>query len=191
MTTKKKVLIAGGGLVIVLCSVAALVLNNLSQPATGTVTVGTDQSNLAEAPAAPATITTSYFTTTLPSGYSIKNQNETPTGPQKLATALATGGDKQQIIVAVTVGKLPADGLSGVGDYNLRATQTASYSRTTIPGQPAGAQSFRSTARPNSLSVFWAVSGRYYEIVITSDGGDSYEKLVPVYAQIAASWATK
>jgi hypothetical protein len=160
----------------------------LSGSSTGTASVGHPTGTIAQHQE-PVMVTTSLFSTLLPAGFHIKRQLETPNGNLHQLELVAYGGTNLGLQFAATVGVVPSDGLQGIGDYNLRTTQRASYSLVTPVSLPAGAHAFQSTTGPASLTVFWPHGNRYVELAFTTDSGASYSQLEAVYAEVLANWS--
>ena len=151
----------------------------------GTPTGGT---KAAEQTLRPTTLKTSYFTALLPAGFVIKRQVETPNAGSALLQMVANTAGKTDQQFAATVGIMPSEGMSGIGNYNLRESQTATYASITLPNMPTGAVAFRTVSGPAAFTVFWPHQGRYAELAFSSDGGATLEQLQSTCAQVLSQW---
>ncbi|HSX31254.1 MAG TPA: hypothetical protein VLE99_05030 [Candidatus Saccharimonadales bacterium] len=139
----------------------------------------------------PLQINNTYFLATLPAGFVVKSQDETPTATLVHLRLTANTDIAQDQQFAVAIGPMPTDGLRGIGDYNLRLTQTASYTRLAPPGAPSGAVAFQAKAAPATFTVFWPHGGNYAEVTMTTGGTATLSQLETTYKTIMASWAWK
>lgn len=161
----------------------------MNSQTSGTVQNGTATSAAQQTAApAPQTLKTPYFTTSLPSSFVVKQRHETPddNGVQLRLLAVTNSQTDQQF--AVSVGSLPAGGISNLGDYNLRATQTSTYAAYTPPDLPSGAVAFRTTTGPAAFTVFWTHGDRYVELALSADGSSAYQPLETTFQQIMTNW---
>lgn len=187
MSKRRTWLVALGAIALLLIGVLVPVLHWLGGSNNGTVHVGTSAQQVA--PTETATIVkTPYFSTQLLPGFTIKRQTATPAGQMTLLQLFATTSSTTDKEFAATVGVLPADGLSGIGDYNLRATQIATYQRYTPANLPLGAVAFRTVSGPAAFTVFWPHGTWYVELAYSTDGGASLSQLESVFNQTIASW---
>ena len=152
----------------------------------GQVHVGTPKAPAAPAAAVtqPTPLSTPYFTTMLPSGFAVKRQTVTPDRPTLLQ--LVANSKHQQF--AVTIRELPREGLSGLGDYSLRTTQSAQYEPYRPAGLPVDATAFRAVSGPPEFTVFWPHQAVVAEISMSSDGGATLAELFNSFVQAAHSW---
>jgi hypothetical protein len=123
----------------------------------------------------------------LPAGFTVKRQVENPASNPQLQLAANTPSITDQQFAA-TVGTLPMGGLKEIGDYNLRATLTATYAPFTPASLPSGAVAFRTVSGPASFTVFWPHGTHYIELALSTDGGAAQIQLDTTYAQIMANW---
>lgn len=160
----------------------------MSSSATGTVEMGNTTSETVQPTPKPVPVQTSYFSTTLPAGFTVKRQNVTPNGTTTLLQLMATtpGTTDQQI--AVTIGTLPPAGMANLGDYNLRKTQTSTYAPFTPTNLPNDAVAFHAVSGPAALTVFWPHDSRYAEIALSSDGGATLDQLQNTFTQTLKDW---
>jgi hypothetical protein len=189
---KRKLMYWGTGVAIVaIIGIPALVLLQhwMNGPTNGSVhngsTIGASQ--LATA-SEPQTLQTPYFTTSLPSSFGVKQRHETPDDKGVLLTLLATTSSQSDQQFAMSVGRVPAGGISSLGDYNLRAAQTGTYTSYDPPGLPTGAIAFRTTSGPAAFTVFWAHGNQYAEMALSADANTSYQPLETSFQQIMTNW---
>ncbi|HSX06182.1 MAG TPA: hypothetical protein VLG92_00490 [Candidatus Saccharimonadia bacterium] len=156
--------------------------------ATATLTKTTQTHPQTRPISTPLSLTTAYFSATLPGGFTIRSQTETATDPRVQLRLVASTDSYIDQQFAVTRGSMPSDGLRGIADYNLRATDTAIYTRFTPPNLPAGGQAFRNTQDPAAITLFWPRSGYYAELAFSTSGGASFDQLQATYRQMMQSW---
>lgn len=195
MNTRLKRISIGLGVSAAIVTPAAIALSHwVNGAAMGTAHTGsaaaTTTSPLASVTeAVPNTLTTPYFSTTLPSGFAVKRQTKASdaTAPiQFEAVAMSAPTKDQQL--AVTVGNLTSGGLQDIGDYNLRTLQTTSYRSFTTAGMPANARGFQTISGAPGFTVFSTQGSHYIEITMSTDGGATLPQLQAAYAQIMNSW---
>jgi hypothetical protein len=192
----KRRLIRLGGIVLIILAVLVPTVRLLnhwtSTTASGTVHVGTPAGKQAViAKPQPVPIKTSYFTSELPSGFSIRRSSETPDSTVTLQSLVANEPSPTDQQFALTIGVLPGTGLRGNGDYNLRITDSATYIRYAPPNLPAGAEAFRTSSGPASFVVFWPHGSRYAEIALSTDGGSNLAQLHATFSQVVSQWTWK
>jgi hypothetical protein len=174
---------------------AGVLLNHWTNgSSTGAVHMGTPTTATqaeAAAPADPIGVTSTYFSTTLPSSFTIKRQQEFATGGPILLQLVANTASTTDQQFAVTVGTTPTDGLAGIASYHLRVTDTTTYSAYTSPTLPSGTVAFRTRSGPAALTIFWPRGDRYVELAFSSDGGTSVEPLELLYAHVLDNWKWK
>ncbi|HSX05822.1 MAG TPA: hypothetical protein VLF69_05105 [Candidatus Saccharimonadales bacterium] len=183
-------LVGGGLLLVVVLAVGLSTQRWMNGSSTGSVHMGTplaDQSAPAT-PTQPRSVQTQYFTTTLPAGFSIKRQAETPAADQFLAQLVASSTSTQDQQCAVTIGRLPAGGLQALGDYHLRATDAAAYQAYAPAYLPSGASAFRTASGPLSITVFWPHGSVYSELAVSTDTQASLQQLDSTVATAIAAW---
>ncbi|HSX15678.1 MAG TPA: hypothetical protein VLF40_02720 [Candidatus Saccharimonadales bacterium] len=157
-------------------------------PSTGTVHEGKPIITAKnEAPKEPLAVDTAYFTVTLPPGFTVRRQSDTPDRPIQLEL-VASNGHQQ---FAVTVGTLPSGGLEGLGDYNLRVTQTADYEPYRPAGIPIESTAFRNLTGDVGFTDFWPHGSKYAEISLTSDGAATMPELFGTFEQASHNWQWK
>ncbi len=157
--------------IVIMVPVAIVLAHWMNGSNTGNVHVGSpaDQNT---PPAQPIPVKTTYFTTELPAGFSVKRQTETPSAAQILLQLEANTHATQDEQFAATVGNVPTDGFSGIGDYNLRAKDTA----------------FRNVSGAPSFVVFWPHGSHYVEIALSTDGGANLAQLQTIFTGVMAQW---
>lgn len=175
--------------IAVLFGAVGVVAHLLSGSSTGTIHVGTPTGQTSGAQE-PTTITTPYFTTSLPADFNIKRQVETPTAQNLLQLLAATPATTDEQF-ALSYQMTPSGGMSQSGDYNLRAIQTQTYRQFTPPNLPAGAVAFRTAQSPPSFTVFWPHGTHYAELSVSTDGVASLDQLEAVLSQVISSWQWK
>jgi len=179
---------------LVLITPGLFLLNHwMVSSAEGSIHVGTPNAQKTATPevVAPISITTSYFTTMLPTGFTVRRQIETPSAvPFQLQLAANTGSKTDQQFSA-TIGTMPVGGLTSLGDYNVRVTDTSTYAAATLPGLPAGAIAFRTVSGPAGLAIFWPHGSHYAELGFSTEGGATPAALQATYAQVLSAWNWK
>jgi hypothetical protein len=186
--SKRKVLVVASGAVLLLIVIGVAVLAHwMSGSSTGDVHVGKPIPNAPAAPTHTLDIKNSYFTTTLPAGFNLKRQAETPTSDPLLQLMAATSSTVDEQFTA-SYSQTPPSGMTSAGDYNLRASQTGTYRRFAPKDLPAGATAFQTISGPPSLVVFWPHGGHYLELSISTDGSASFDKLQAVFSQVMSTW---
>jgi hypothetical protein len=191
MSKKRKIWFAVLGVALLAIVTIALLLQHwMNTNNTGTVHVGTPTPNSPVAPTQPLAIQTSYFTTTLPAGFSLKRQSETPSGDPQLQLLAATPSTVDEQFSA-GYSQIPSGGLTSVGDYNLRASQTSTYTPYTPKDLPAGAKAFRTVSGPPSFVVFWPHTNHYAELAVSTDNSATLDQLQTVFSQVINSWQWK
>src|SRR5262249_45649806 len=132
-------------------------------------------------------IDNAYFHTTLPGGFTVRREADTPGAP--ILHELVVGNQHQQF--AVTIGTLPQDGLEGLGDYHLRVSQPANFEPYRPAGVPVDSTGFRATAAPPAFVIFWPHGASYAEIALTSDGASTMPELFATFEQSSHNWQWK
>jgi hypothetical protein len=186
------------GIIASVCAVVvipaiALLSRWMSNSSEGTVQMGTPtpQTTEPEASKEPVAVDTSFFSTSLPGGFTIKRKVDNPTAnPLQLELAANTSSKTDQQFSA-TIGTMPVAGLSGIGDYNLRTTDTATYAKATPPQLPTGAVAFQTISGPAALTIFWARGIHYAELSFTTEGGTSLDSLQATYTHVISAWNWK
>jgi len=188
MSTRVKRRVIVLAVICLVIGIAILLFNKWEGgSATGRVHTGTPTTTTTPV-APPLAVTNHYFSTVLPAGFSLKRQIENSSSSDSLVSLVATTGSDLSEQFAATVGTIPPSGIQGVGDYNLRATQTSTYQPYTPVDLPPGAVAFRTSSGAPAFTVFWPHTNVYIELSFSSDGGASLEQLVLVYEQVLHSW---
>lgn len=191
MTKKQKMwLIVVAAILIVGVAVYILLSRWMNTASNGTVHVG-DTTSQAATETQPVTLSSEYFTTQLPAGFSEKRRTESPDSNATLLQLFATGGLNNQQDVAITVGTLQSGGLSEVGDYNLRTAKPEMYEKFDPASLPAGAVAYRTISGAPGFVVFWPSGNRYTEISFNGEGGATLQQLQTTYLQVIGSWQSK
>lgn len=111
-------------------------------------------------------ITTEYFTTTVPASHRVLANPSGQKSRVQIATHQPRANGEQLSIVSDV---LPAEGLAGVGDYNMRV-KTSTYQTYTDAALPEGAKGFRRTDGTKEITVFLVHGGRYATITASGNG---------------------
>jgi|GEM_PF-1173591 len=194
MNRRLKRFCLGVGISAVVITPPAVLLSRwMNSNSTGDVHTGSPaastQAVAATSAAPPASLTTPYFSTTLPQGYVVKRQTKaTSNASSILLQVVATSPATQDQQLAITVGNLPSGGLSDLGDYNLRATQTGSYRAFAPTGMPAGAKAFQTASGAPGFTVFSMQGSHYTEVTLSTAGGATLAQLQSAYAQVMGDW---
>jgi len=155
---------------------------------TATGTVRTTVPTQTSAAHSSLLVTTSFFSASLPDGFTVKNQTENTTDPLvqlRLVADTNTVTDQQ---FAATLGTMPTAGLPAISDYHLRTSDTATYKQVTLPRLPAGTTAFQTVSAPTSLVVFWPHGSHYLELAFSTSGGASLTQLQATYLQVMQDW---
>jgi len=188
--TKKMKIWGGVALGCIVLIVATIIILRLwaGGPSNGTVHEGKPITTAKdETPKVPLAVDTAYFTTTLPPGFTVRRETDTPNDPILLALVMSNG--HQQF--AVTVGTLPAGGLEALGDYNLRVTKTTDYEPYRPAGLPIESTAFRNLTGDIGFTDFWPHGSNYAEIALTSDGAATMPELFGTFEQSSHNWQWK
>ena len=183
---KKRWIIALGSLVVVIMAGAVLLSHWLQASSTGSVRVGRPTPQPTQTPES-LRIMNRYFGTELPAGFNLKRQAISDS-PDSLLNLVATTSSSQDEQFAVTIGALPAGGLAGLSDYNLRVTKPADYTSYIVAGLPAGAVAFRTVNSPAAFTVFWPHGTEYAEIALSTDSAATLEQLNTVFEHAKSNW---
>lgn len=167
MTRKLKILVIGAFALLIMCGLGVYFWMN--QPVGAKIKIRQPADNIKAEVDQAIPIDTAYFSTTLPPGFKIKSQVEKPGGPQmiQIFSSSTNNADGQ---LAITVGALPSDGLSGISDFSYRQRNTDLYINMQFAGLPAGASSFSSKKGDNEITVFWPHAAMYAMISASSSG---------------------
>lgn len=123
----------------------------------------------ADAQASYQLLNTTYFVTKVPSGFRIE-QSRPPGNQTRLNVVAFSITDGEQ--VAFVTDLLPSGGLTNVGDYHLRTSDTVDYAPLSSTSFPAGSVGFQSTSATAMDTVFMTHAGRYVSVTV-SDGASS------------------
>jgi len=181
--------------VALLIAVATIVLTHwMNGGSDGTVHMGTpvaQKQTVNTLPTEPVSVTSSYYTTTLPGGFTVRRQADVTSSGPTLAQFSANTRSETDQQIGITIGRLPSDGLAGVADYHLRTSDTATYAAFTPAGLPAGALAFRTTQGPAAITIFWPHDALYAELSFSTEGQAASNALLTTYSQVLANWAWK
>lgn len=106
-----------------------------------------------------------YFSTTIPEDVSLRTHNVAPQGTrieQILANNKKSPLNDQ---LAVSIGKVPPEGLNGISDIQFRQNDSKKYQITEIKNAPPGAIVFNNL-ETYEKSIFWVNEGKYAGVVI-------------------------
>jgi hypothetical protein len=126
-------------------------------------------------------ISTAYFSAEVPADWIRMNRGSRSN--IELVVYAPTGQPGQLSIVSKP---LPADGLSGVGDYNLRTHLTSQFSRVRDPRLSTDVTVFASTSDGYSYTAFMTRAARYASVNVSqlNNGDDTLQLL----SHILNSW---
>jgi len=137
-------------------------------------------------------LTTEHFTTTIPESLVVKSQDSTSHGLVLLQLFLAS---KNTSInkpltdqLAITIGKTPSDGFSGITDVQFRMQRPNIYDTSVPINYPSGAQAFVKIEDGYELSVFWPKDSRYAAIVV-SGTADRKTELNTLMQNVLSNWS--
>ena len=133
------------------------------------------------------------FVTDLPTRLSIKSSRDVANGPiltqMLLAASGGTPGSQIAEQLAITIGNVPAEGLSGVSAVSLRE-HSAAYTEQNFDWLPTGARAFTGSQGGYEMSVFFADDSRYAALVVTGSPNDA-AALEAGLAHSVATWRWK
>lgn len=128
---------------------------------------------------------TPYFTSQLPGTWHIKPSHRS--GSRYEQTAYAPNGSNGQ--VGFTSDVIPSDGLRGIGDYNLRLSDTTNYRLLTDPAVPSDTELFENRSVDSGYTAFMTRSGRYVAVSITGMGSEAANHDLLVHIITAWQWS--
>jgi hypothetical protein len=150
-------------------------------PATQSITMQKSQLAAAVVPTY-TTAQTSFFNFVLPGSFHIQTSKDAGNPNTVHVLAFETRTSSRQVGVTSTL--LPADGLSGVADYNFRRATPAQYEPFTDASLPAGSKAFRKIDSSAELSVFMVHGSRYASVTLTGASSSDLQGLLgTIYAQ--------
>lgn len=129
-------------------------------------------------------LATDLFTTIIAGTLIIKSQNLQAHGnilqQLYLASNVSQLGDPKTEQLAVTIGKLPAEGLNSISDVQIRLRSPGIYLPQPAGVYPAGAKVFVNNTNNYEIAVFWPHGSNYASVVIsgTVDRRSDLESLV-------------
>ncbi len=139
-------------------------------------------------------LSTDYYTTTIPDELAVKSQNNARHGNTLSQTFLVNEesnfNNPLTDQLAITVGNLPSEGVTGLTDVQFRSRNPEKYSQVSQSSFPEGSKVFVSTANGYEKSVFWPYDGRYAAVVVsgTSDRATEINKDLDI---VMTSWKWK
>jgi hypothetical protein len=148
-------------------------------------------SDVSAAVTTPTPLDTPYFTASLPSNFAVKRQNSLANGGPVLFQLSANTDGRTDKQFGATIGVTPAEGLSGLSDYKLRSSDTATYATYTPVGLPPGATAFHTISGPAEVTIFWPHGGHYAELSFSTNGTASQSALEDTFRSVIASWDWK
>lgn len=167
VVTKKRAYIAARLLLIVPGVIVGAMFNGwANSPSSKSVWVGNqDVSQLDQTSSTLKPISTKYFTTLLPENY----KTQINTTPERKPAVLVLSHEPRSggIQVGIVSDVLPASGLSGVADYNLRATKPDEYQPIALPGTNNSLQALFKASDRTELSAYLVDGTRYASITVT------------------------
>lgn len=194
----KRRLVRWGVPLLVAVALAAVVTATLTHwmngSSDGTVRMGTPVAQKQATntlPTEPVSVTSSYYTTTLPGGFTVRRQAEVANSGPTLAQFSANTNSEADQQIGITIGRLPSDGLAGVADYHLRTSDAATYAAFTPAGLPAGALAFRTVQGPAAITIFWPHDTLYAELSFSTEGQAASSALLATYNRVIGSWTWK
>lgn len=133
-------------------------------------------------------LNTDYFLTTLPAGFAAQSITEKDNGPQLLQIS-AMSSTKDQCQLALTIGRLPQEGLSGVADYNYRISNQNLYQNTDLEWLPEESVAFISTENFNEITLIWPHQTLY--AIVSLSGPQSLPIAKQNLEHVISSWRWK
>jgi hypothetical protein len=130
------------------------------------------------------TVRTPSFSFSLPAAFRIEQTPAANNQPLRIKTFISGSTGKQ---LSVTYAPLPAGGLTNLGDYNMRAKLTTTYTPTFLKKQPDNSKAFQRKSDNSEVSVFWQHKSHYVAIVASSNGV-SNQDLAGLVESVIASW---
>jgi hypothetical protein len=127
---------------------------------------------------------TIYFSSVNPQAWQVRQQ--TNQGRLQVQTFAKSANSGQMAIVVDT---LPAEGLAGVGDYNLRIRSPDQYEIYTNDGLPSGTKAFKNKTSSPVYTVFMTNNSRYASITISEM--TSVETTLTLMHKVTAQWVWK
>jgi len=125
---------------------------------------------------------TEYFSVLVPTGWRISTEIDRNIPSRLHVLAYAAQGNSQ---AAITSDLLPSEGLSGIGDYILRATDTSRYIPVKADSLPVGSKFFKSTSGVAESTVFMTHGNRY--LSLTTSGQDTPEESFSLLNKMSGS----
>lgn len=130
---------------------------------------------------------TGYFTSVLPSGYSVTEQHENGE-IRELLQLVANKPTPRGQQIAITVDMLPKMGIDEVGNYSMRKKNPDLYFPIEFGGMPAGVPTFwNQSSDTYSIVGFWYTDSLYASIAVSGVVTEK-QKINQDYMKILDSW---
>jgi hypothetical protein len=169
---------------IVVAGLAGITHYWANQPAESVVNAQSTTTQPIAAISAPTPLTTDYFSTALPAGYVTQTITEKTTNPQ-LLQIMATTTDNNRYQLAITIGRLSADGITGIADYNYRLSSQEIYQRVSYNWLPDKAIAFTKKVGNSETTVIWPQDDRYAIVAIS---GGQYNTFNTTLETVFNNW---
>ena len=129
-------------------------------------------------PSQTSQINDKYFNAVVPAGYTINSKSAVPEGNMLSRYVLKNIDPKSLDQLAITIGTLPSEGLTGLSDVMFRAKNTQYVPYNSIKIADKSVEFI--AENPFELSVFWSHGNRYAAVVIsgTQDRGEVLKKVI-------------
>jgi hypothetical protein len=188
-------LIATGSSILTFIILGVIIIHDLTAPVHGTIihtTAGLKVIKASQTPIVAPDVTSknSYFSLTLPAGFTPQANSATPAGLLFYEMSLKHSLDGT-LIVSITVKNLPPGGVSGDSSFETRVVQPTQYQASSI--SVAGDMIAVSSATVNDgVVAFWPHKSYEATISVTTglgDGGSgSQSDELATIKQIIAGW---
>jgi hypothetical protein len=136
-------------------------------------------------PAIP--LETDYFSTNLPSSFSVRTITKKDGAPQLLQ--ISTLNDRSYSQLAFTIGRFSSESLASIADYNYRNSNRDVYQEVQYDWLPKGAVAFINLTG-NEITVF-APNSNLYAIVTISASDISQESATQNLKAVVSGWHWK
>lgn len=128
------------------------------------------------------TLKTGYFSVKVLSDWRIRNELDHAASSRLHILVYAPSGNSQ---AAITSDLLPPDGLNGVADYHLRATDVSTYAEVKEPSYDFVTKAFK-TRTSIGETVFMVRNGRYASLTLS--GQETPKQLSSLLNIMLNSW---
>jgi hypothetical protein len=153
-----------------------------NQPVVTTIT-DSDDTETVTAASATKTVSTDYYSFDVPSAMRVRTS--TDVSHPGLIHTLIFDGTSEGRQVGITSSTLPASGISGVADYNMRKMLTSKYEPYASTDVPTGGEAFRNV-EDGELTLFMVHGGRYVSVSVS--GVSSGNRLEDLLRKISSTW---